>query len=469
MRVHQALVLSAAVLLGAGCAHYPDNARRKHYDPQSGYRFRNLTNTGNSDSLQVFLAFSGGGTRAAALSYGVLEELARTQIVWEGRSRRLLDEVEYISAVSGGSFTAAYYALYGDRIFADFEDKFLNQNIQRQLMWRMCSPVNWGRMASPYFNRSDMAAEFYDRHLFGGKTFGDLLQRNRRPFLSLNATDMSLGATFQFTQEQFDFLCSDLSTFPVARAVAASAAFPILLSPITVNNYGGSCGCVEPAWMVSALTNRQERTRRTVKAMELQSYQNSAQHPYLHLLDGGLTDNLGLRGPFEAVAVKGGIRNSVQDDLNPNLVSKLVIIVVNTAFRGDRGWDHSQKPPNIVQVTLALGTVPMNRYSFETLELLKANAKQWETEWNDGNHADAGPQSPPPRVRLYVIEVSFDGLQDEAEKDYFEKLPASFKLPPGAAARLRAVAGKLLNQSETYRALLLDLASDSQQPERASK
>src|SRR2546426_5652985 len=338
-RVLQVLLLSAAVLLGGSCAHYPENARMGHYDPQSGYRFRNLSNTGNSDSLQVFLAFSGGGARAAALAYGVLEELGRTQIVWEGQSRRLLDEVDYISAVSGGSFTAAYYALYGDRIFSDFEDKFLNQNIQRQLMWRMCSPVNWGRMASPYFNRSDMAAEFYNQHLFGGKTFGDLLKRNRRPFLSLNATDMSLGATFQFTQEHFDYLCSDISAFPVARAVAASAAFPILLSPITVNNYAGNCGCVEPAWMTAALTNRQERTRRTVKAMELQSYQNSARHPYLHLLDGGLTDNLGLRTPFEDIFVKGGIRNKIQDDLNPSLVTRLVMIVVNAAFRKDRGWD----------------------------------------------------------------------------------------------------------------------------------
>jgi NTE family protein len=218
-----------------------------------------------------------------------------------------------------------------------------------------------------------------------------------------------------------------------------------------------------------ALTNRQERTRRMVKARELQSYQNSAQHPYLHLLDGGLTDNLGLRGPFEDIIAKGGIRNKIQDDLDPNLVSKMVIIVVNAAFQKDRGWDRHRQPPNIVQVTLALGTVPMNRYSFETLELLKANAKQWETEWNEGSHAAAGLGSAPPRVRFYVIEVSFDGLQDDAEKDYFERLPTSFKLPPGAVPRLRAVAGKLLNQSETYRALLRDLAADPLQPARPSK
>ena len=48
---------------------------------------------------------------------------------------------------------------------------------------------------------------------------------------------MTLGARFEFTQDQFDLLCSDLSTVPVARAVAASSAFPILLSPLTLHNY----------------------------------------------------------------------------------------------------------------------------------------------------------------------------------------------------------------------------------------
>src|SRR5262245_19016461 len=84
MRIFRGLILGAVALIGASCAHYPENARLASYDGQSGYRFKNLGNVGNSDSLRVFLAFSGGGTRAAALSYGVLEELANTPIIWEG-------------------------------------------------------------------------------------------------------------------------------------------------------------------------------------------------------------------------------------------------------------------------------------------------------------------------------------------------------------------------------------------------
>src|SRR6266516_2523511 len=92
---HPSLVIQFLLaLLLAGCAHYPVNAPLTHATPETGYRFTNLSHTNNSDSLFVVLAFSGCGTRAAALSYGVLEELAKTQIVWEGKRGRLLDEVD---------------------------------------------------------------------------------------------------------------------------------------------------------------------------------------------------------------------------------------------------------------------------------------------------------------------------------------------------------------------------------------
>jgi NTE family protein len=87
-----------------------------HVDPDSGYRGKFMGVPGNSDELLLYLTFSGGGTRAAAFSYGVLEELRTTEVTIGEKKRRPLDEVDAISAVSGGSFTAGYYGLFGERI-----------------------------------------------------------------------------------------------------------------------------------------------------------------------------------------------------------------------------------------------------------------------------------------------------------------------------------------------------------------
>ena len=97
------LVLAAGLGLGA-CSTLPlENRPLERYDPDGGYRFSNIApGENNSDSLFLILTFSGGGTRAAAFAYGALEKLRDTEIVWEGRRRRLLDEVDIISSVSGG-------------------------------------------------------------------------------------------------------------------------------------------------------------------------------------------------------------------------------------------------------------------------------------------------------------------------------------------------------------------------------
>ena len=65
----------------------------------------------NTDGLLIVAAFSGGGTRASTLAFGVLRELAQQQITWKGKQKRLLDELDVIFALSGGTFTAGYYAL----------------------------------------------------------------------------------------------------------------------------------------------------------------------------------------------------------------------------------------------------------------------------------------------------------------------------------------------------------------------
>lgn len=123
----------------------------------------------------------------------MLKALSETEITWQGKTKRLVEEIDLISTISGGSFTGGYYALFGDRIFTDFERKFLKRDIEGELTGLLRRPTNWFRLASFHFDRIDLAAEHYHRTVFEEKTFGDLLARNRRPFVVINATNMSLG------------------------------------------------------------------------------------------------------------------------------------------------------------------------------------------------------------------------------------------------------------------------------------
>jgi NTE family protein len=316
------------------------------------------------------------------------------------------------------------------------------------------SPVNWARLASPYFDRNDMAAEFYDRHVFQGKTFGDLIQAGRRPFVMLNATDMSSAASFQFTQDQFDLIGSDLAPFPVSRAVAASSAFPVLLSPITINNYAGCSGYLEPPQVEQALAQGERLSRLYSKAREMRRYQDAAQHPYFHLLDGGLSDNLGMRGPLEPVLALGGLNPALQH-FGLKRPRKIIAIAVNAAVHRNLGWDKHARSPGLVEIGFAFGDI-IDRYSFETRQLFRDSLAQWEAELNAGK-PDAE------QVKIYGIEVSFEDLADAKEREYFNRLATRLSLPPGAADRLRDVGGRLLRESKSYRELLRDLTTETQE------
>jgi NTE family protein len=456
----------ALVLAFIGCAHYPVNARLDRYDESTGYRFHNLSSTDNSDSLFIILAFSGGGTRAAAFAYGVLEQLKNTEIVWEGTRKRLLDEVDVISSVSGGSFTAAYYALYGDRLFKDFDARFLKKDVQGDLQERLYSPYNWYRLSSPTFDRIDLAAEYYDENLFDNRTFGDLLRSGKRPFILINATDMTQGAQFDFTQDQFDLLCSDLSDFPLARAVAASSAFPVLLSPVTVNNFAGSCQYKEPLWVANAFSDRDFSSRRYGRATQLRSYLDAASRPYIHLLDGGIADNIGLRDPLYSVTSTDSPW-SVLRLVNMNKVRKIVFIVVNAKTEPDTDLDKKESAPNLDKVLMTVANVPMDNYSFDTIELMKQSLQQWETDIKTRQNCEdvlkascpgaALPGGDLPQVRLYPVVIGFDAIEDKAEREFFKNLPTTFKLSAENVDRLRAAGATLLTASPDYQKLMKDL------------
>lgn len=446
-------MLLACVFSFAGCAHYPPNQPLNQYKPTHGYRFTNLASPDEGDDMLVVVTFSGGGTRAAALAYGVLEHLARTEIVRQGKPGRLLDEVDIVSSVSGGSFTAAYYALYGERIFSDFERRFLKRNVQGELTRKILAPVNLARASSPQFGRIDLVAEYLDDKIFDHATFGDLVTQGRRPFVMINASDMSLGTRFEFTQDQFDLLCSDLSAFPLARAVAASSAVPIVFSPLTIRNYGGTCGYEGP--VQADETSHGTTARQIYKAAEVRSYLDSGARPYLHLLDGGITDNIGLRGMLDRVASGDGPL-ALARAMRLERLRKAVLIVVNAETAPDLSLDRREAVPTITQVFRAVKDIPINRYSFETIELLKTNFEDWarqvrqQNEAQPANGAQAG-------FDFYLIEVTFDAISDPAERDFFRGIPTSYSLPAETVDQLRALGPRLIGKSADYQRLLHDL------------
>jgi NTE family protein len=207
------LILSGLI---ACTAHYPINEPITSTDALKRYTLQKEAGTVSSEELLFILTFSGGGTRAAALSYGVLRTLADTRVVVEGKPRRLLDEVDGISSVSGGSFTAAYYGLFGDRIFEDFEEKFLKHDVQSELTKRVLSPLSWPKLGSLYYDRSDLAADYYDQLLFENKTFQDI-HILKGPKIAINATNLALGALIRYTNGRPKPCARDTSTSVVTN------------------------------------------------------------------------------------------------------------------------------------------------------------------------------------------------------------------------------------------------------------
>src|SRR6201997_4627912 len=144
------------LLLLAGCATRQVNSPIAKHSMGSLHQFQRQWHRGDQQDL-VILAFSGGGTRAAAFSYGVLETLRGIEVVTKtGRKTRLLDEVDVITGVSGGSFTALAYGLYGEQLFDQYETRFLKRDVQGDLTARVLNPLEWGELSSTGWGRSEL-------------------------------------------------------------------------------------------------------------------------------------------------------------------------------------------------------------------------------------------------------------------------------------------------------------------------
>ena len=384
-------------MIAAGCAQRPVNAPLAHVDPNTVYRFAARAAESADRHTLVVLAFSGGGTRAAAFSYGVLEALREIEIDAAGTKRvRLLDEVTAVSGVSGGSFTALAWGLYGDRLFSEYESRFLKRDVQGAMLARLANPVNLAKLASPGWGRSELAEQYYDEILFEGATFGDLARR-AGPAIVPTATDIATGARVPMNEVLFDIICSDLTSFPLSRAAAASSAVPVVLSPVTLVNRGGSCDMHAPAWLARVQADRAsaasaERAMRHLR--ELQRFADSQSRPYLHLVDGGLSDNLGLRGAIEVLETVEALHLAGVPTAFDGL-RRVVVFVVNSQSDRKRDWSKRENPPGLFDVMLQASAVPIHDNTSDTVDLLLDMQARWKLLARAGPFAGvrAGPRS----------------------------------------------------------------------------
>jgi NTE family protein len=393
------IVALSLVLLVTGCAHYPENQPlAPTYLAGTGYRFENLqADVANTDSVLVCVSFSGGGTRAGAMAYGVLRKLAATRIA--GGTKHLIDEVDIISATSGGSFAAAYFGAFGLQPFlTEFRERVLLRDLGTEPFWRgLLNPYNFVRLFSPWFNRSDFSAEFYADTIFGELTYTDL-QRRGRPFVVLNATELAAGRRFEFTQDRFDRLGSSLADVPLARAVAASSAFPVLLTPITFRDF-------------SAETER-----------------------YVHVVDGGILDNLGVGYVLEAYR-----RGLICSMLAAARVETLVFVVVNARHHVVDDIGESPQPPGAgTVVSWSLGAA-IERRSDDQGELLAYLCHLGAVESLSGT----GPA-------VHLVEVDLEDIPDLARRERLLATDTTTGLPEELVNELIDVAGELLTRSPAF-------------------
>jgi hypothetical protein len=244
----------------------------------------------DGDGWFVGVAISGGGSRSANFSAAVMFELQRLG---------LLEKVDAISSVSGGSLPAAYYCLAPD-------DQWNPGNLQRKLThefasdmwWQFLMPWNTATLLFSDYDRSDLMAGAFDRTLFWHEgrslTFGDL--RPDRPRLLINATDLQSGHRFVFANESFDAINSDLSKYPIAYACAASSSVPVVLHQVTLRDYS----TVFPQ--------------------------------YRHFVDGGINDNLGVLSLLETYKADNDAARAAGRPAPHDKGAVLVIIDAGTQF-----------------------------------------------------------------------------------------------------------------------------------------
>ncbi len=370
------MAFACAALLG-GCANLdttPINLVASQAPPASPLY---IADSGDDGSTVVALSFSGGGMRAAAFSYGVLRALDDIVVDQEPYRRTMVDNIRMISGVSGGSIVAAYFGYKGRDGYRDLDRRFLYQNPE-SVMRLSASPLTLARALSGGVNDRSSFARWLDANLFDHADFSRFRSPDA-PTVWINASDIYQRTPFLFTYDTFAALCSDLDSVRISDAVAASAAFPVVFAPVVLQAKRSQCSYRQPDWLKRALADGEHSVRLQAYAQALDAYQRNANLNYIRLLDGGLTDNLGITG----FVLERAAADSPHGPLSPDEAVKLrrFIFVVADSGRGQtETWARDNASLPIRKLLTAAIDTGMSASLRDEVDALRLAVARWREE-----------------------------------------------------------------------------------------
>jgi NTE family protein len=343
----------------------------------------------------------------------------------------------------------------------DFREKFLLRDGEEALRTRP-TLANLSRALAGGINDATGLTRWLDENLFHGATFAEF-RADRRPRIWINASDIYNRTTFVFGQTAFSAMCSDLSTYPIADAVAASAAVPVVFAPVVIQTYAGGCKRPLPEWIERARRDAAAPPMLKSFATAIGRYHDGSM-PFIKLLDGGLVDNYGLSGftiarlsattPYGPLTPRQGVR------------LRRVLMLVVDAGRGPSGnWTQQVEGPSGPELVVAAADTAIDASVRASYTAFDQTMTEWQAalvRWRCGLSATERQRLSAPAnwncrdVKFFVTRVGFETLGSE-RATALDAVKTSFRLPPETVDTLIAAGRDALRANTTFTTFLKSL------------
>ncbi len=371
------------------------------------------------DGDAIAFAFSGGGARAASFSLGALQQLRDMK---DPGGKPLIDRVALVTAVSGGSITAAWFGQHGAAGLDDMRAAVLDKDWQARLNTNWIMPDNWQRLLQGGLNGPDKLANWLDAEVFKGAHMRDM---PNRPRIIINAADLYTGTPFAFAAPWFDAICSDLGAVRVADAVAASMSVPIAFRPVVVKSYAKDCPTPLQPWVRAAELNRASPLLLRETARAFRFYRDDSRMQYLHLTDGGAADNFGVSSlvtlraatqqPYGPLSARDAVK-----------IRRLAFIIINAERNPEGDWAKKEGGPDGPQMIEAALGIAVNAPKRAAADAFAGTLDRWQRDiitWRcaltpaQASELGAGPDWKCGDVDFRLDMISFADLADKKFAD----------------------------------------------------